>query len=490
MLHIPVLRWGEPYTSMEVDEVVHFATGEPIAEVSRANGGLIQRDMRKAQRARDVLREIPIDELIARVGKAGELYMNADAADGRRHADARRVRARAVGDHRPARAHVPREHEEERVRARRDAAASSTSLTRGLVLDILSRGYGEERGVPISYQAQSPVLGLVLPSNSPGVHTLWLPVIPLQIGLVLKPGPQEPWTPYRMAEAFFQAGIPREAISIYPGGGDVGAAVLDSCDRSLIFGGTRDRRAVPRQPARAGARPRLLEDPARRRRGRQLGEVPRPDGRQRVRQQRPRLHQLLRHLGAAGTRARSPRRSRKRLAAVRPLPPDDPEASLAAFTVPGSADAISQAIDADLQGAGRHRRDRDVSRRPAPGQGGTRRLPAADGRPLRRRRTRRSRRRNTCSRSSRWSSARRRRCSTRSARRWSARAITSNPTFRRRADRRRAHRPAEPRPGADDPAQLAAAARRQHRRVPVPGAGVPDGDRAVTRHDWRMRAGR
>ena len=92
--------------------------------------------------------------------------------------------------------------------------------------------------MPISYQAQSPVVGLVLPSNSPGVHTLWLPVIPLQVGLVLKPGPQEPWTPYRMAEAFFQAGIPREAISIYPGGGDVGAAVLDSCGRNLIFGGT------------------------------------------------------------------------------------------------------------------------------------------------------------------------------------------------------------------------------------------------------------
>src|SRR6185436_16134249 len=49
-------------------------------------------------------------------------------------------------------------------------------------------------GVTVSYQAQSPVLGLVLPSNSPGVHTLWLPVIPMQVGLVLKPGPQEPWT--------------------------------------------------------------------------------------------------------------------------------------------------------------------------------------------------------------------------------------------------------------------------------------------------------
>src|SRR5438128_12107145 len=60
MLHIPVLRWGQPYTSIEVDEVVHFADGEPIARVSRANGGLIQRDMRKASRARDVLREMPI----------------------------------------------------------------------------------------------------------------------------------------------------------------------------------------------------------------------------------------------------------------------------------------------------------------------------------------------------------------------------------------------------------------------------------------------
>ena len=77
MLQLPILRWGEPYTSMDVDTVVHFATGEPIARVSRANGGMIQRDARKAQRARDVLREIPIDELIARVGRAGELYMNA-----------------------------------------------------------------------------------------------------------------------------------------------------------------------------------------------------------------------------------------------------------------------------------------------------------------------------------------------------------------------------------------------------------------------------
>ena len=90
----------------------------------------------------------------------------------------------------------------------------------------------------VSYQAQTDALGAVLPSNSPGVHTLWLPVVALQIGLALKPGSQEPWTPYRVAAAMARAGIPREAISIYPGAGsELGGALLASYSRSMIFGG-------------------------------------------------------------------------------------------------------------------------------------------------------------------------------------------------------------------------------------------------------------
>jgi len=38
----------------------------------------------------------------------------------------------------------------------------------------------------------------------------------------------------------------------------------------------------------------------------------------------------------------------QRLAKVRALPPDHPQAELAAFTVPGVADSVSKAIDADL----------------------------------------------------------------------------------------------------------------------------------------------
>jgi hypothetical protein len=50
MLTLPVLRWGKPYDSLEKDEVRHFITGEPIAKVSQANGGLLERDSASRRR--------------------------------------------------------------------------------------------------------------------------------------------------------------------------------------------------------------------------------------------------------------------------------------------------------------------------------------------------------------------------------------------------------------------------------------------------------
>ena len=78
MIHIPVSRWGEPYQSSESDKIVHFDSGEVVAEMSRAVAPLVAKDMRLAPRARDVLREIPIKELLQKVKKAGELYAKAE----------------------------------------------------------------------------------------------------------------------------------------------------------------------------------------------------------------------------------------------------------------------------------------------------------------------------------------------------------------------------------------------------------------------------
>jgi acyl-CoA reductase-like NAD-dependent aldehyde dehydrogenase len=353
MLHIPISRWGEPYKSLDTDKVVHFATGEALAEVSRANGGLVERDMKHAARAREVLREIPIRELLKMVKKAGELYAKAElpCGDGVQSPDDfARLQSATTG--------LP-EHmckfnmeKNEFVLANMDKILDS--LTRGLDLDILSKGYGmEARGVPLSYQAQSPVLGMVLPSNSPGVHTLWLPIIPLQIGLVLKPGPQEPWTPYRMASAFIQAGIPKQAIAIYPGQGDVGAAVLAHCPRSLIFGGTatvENYKGNPRVQAHGPGFSKIL-----------LGDdmVDQWEKYVDIMADSVFVNSGRGCINCSGVWvSKHGKKIAEAIAAkigpVEPLPPEDPKSAIAAFTVAGQADAINKQIDDDLKEPGVH----------------------------------------------------------------------------------------------------------------------------------------
>src|SRR6202035_605297 len=143
MIHIPVLRWGEPYKSMEADKVVHFATGEVLAEVSRANGGLIERDMRHARRARDVLREIPVADLLKMVKKAADLYTSAELplGDGTQTPDQfARMQSATTG----LPEHMCRFNMEKNNFVLANMDNILDSLTRGLDLEVLSRGFGIE----------------------------------------------------------------------------------------------------------------------------------------------------------------------------------------------------------------------------------------------------------------------------------------------------------------------------------------------------------
>jgi acyl-CoA reductase-like NAD-dependent aldehyde dehydrogenase len=222
-------------------------------------------------------------------------------------------------------------------------------LTRGLDLEILTRGWGEEgRGVTVSYQAQAPVLAAVLPSNSPGVHTLWLPVIPLQLGLVLKPGPQEPWTPYRMFAAFTEAGIPPEVFCLYPGEAEAGSAVLDACDRSMIFGGTptvERYRGNPKVQAHGPGFSKIL-----------LGDdvVDHWEDYLDLMAESIFINSGRGCINCSGIWAsrhteRIAQALAERLGPVEPLPPDDENAGLAAFTVAGMGQAVWKQIEQDLK---------------------------------------------------------------------------------------------------------------------------------------------
>ena len=109
-------------------------------------------------------------------------------------------------------------------------------LTRGLDISVLDTGVGESDGHLFSFYPRGHSLGVVLPNNSPGVHSLWAPAIGMKTPLVLKPGSSEPWTPYRIAYALMQAGVPKSAFCLYPADHAGGGEVLRSSSRGMFFG--------------------------------------------------------------------------------------------------------------------------------------------------------------------------------------------------------------------------------------------------------------
>jgi acyl-CoA reductase-like NAD-dependent aldehyde dehydrogenase len=348
MIHLPTIRWGEAYESLERDKIVHFASGEPLAEVSTVGAGIVRRDARHARRAREALRTIPPAELVDRCKRAGELFAKVSLPVGdaiQSPDDFVKIQSATTG--------MPlamcRANVEKNAFVLANIDRVLDALTRGLDLNTLQRGYGDEdRGVTVSYQAQADALGAVLPSNSPGVHTLWLPVIPLGIGLMLKPGSQEPWTPYRLAAAFVEAGIPKEAIAIFPGAGaEIGGAILASCQRSMIFGGpdtVRQYEGNPRVQVHGPGYSKII-----------LGDDIVDDWPKHLDLM---VESVYRNGGRSCINCSSIYASRhaekiaqalaERLGPIEPLPLDDPKAGLAAFTNKEAAVGIWNAIERDI----------------------------------------------------------------------------------------------------------------------------------------------
>ncbi|MGH9857160.1 MAG: aldehyde dehydrogenase family protein, partial [Acidobacteriota bacterium] len=64
MIHIPILRSGQPYKSLSAVRIPHFQTGEPFVEVSQANTGLISKDHANAERNRRILESLSVSEIL------------------------------------------------------------------------------------------------------------------------------------------------------------------------------------------------------------------------------------------------------------------------------------------------------------------------------------------------------------------------------------------------------------------------------------------
>ena len=235
MLHIPILRQGEPYRSLDVARVPHHRTRETFVEVSQANAGLIRRDLSRQEIARASLRKFSTRNLVEICSRAAEYFTNDSLPLGDVDQTAEDYVAQVS-----ATTGMPYVLARRNMLKIKSMLANMESvlngLTRSIDWEILDRGFGVRDGRSLSFFPRTQSLGAVLPNNSPGVHSLWIPSFALRIPLVLKPGSAEPWTPYRIIQALIKAGAPPEAFSFYPADHGGAGEILRNCGRSLLFG--------------------------------------------------------------------------------------------------------------------------------------------------------------------------------------------------------------------------------------------------------------
>ena len=235
MLHIPLLRHGKPYRSLDVVRVPHYRTREPFVEISQANVGLIRRDLLDLDGTRETLAELSMAALLKICEDAAESFLRGSLPLGdsvQTPEDyVEQVSATTGLPYVLARKNMQKIH-----KMMAEMRAVLGGLTRNLDLGVLDRGFGTVAGQELSFFPRGNSLGVVLPSNSPGVHSLWIPAVALKVPLVLKPGSAEPWTPYRIIQALIEAGAPPEAFCYYPADHAGGREILRQCGRGMVFG--------------------------------------------------------------------------------------------------------------------------------------------------------------------------------------------------------------------------------------------------------------
>ena len=224
-LRLPILRQGQPYYSLDVAQVLHHRTREPFVEVSQANPGLIRRDLGKQNVPRSLLQKLTTRELVDICTRAADIFTDDPAVY--------IIQVSAT----TGLPHVLVERNMLKIKSMfANMESVLNGLTRGIDWDLLDRGFGKFDGRTLSFFPRTQSLGAVLPNNSPGVHSLWIPAFALRIPLVLKPGSAEPWTPYRIIQSLIKAGAPPEAFSFYPTDHAGASEILRNCGRSLLFG--------------------------------------------------------------------------------------------------------------------------------------------------------------------------------------------------------------------------------------------------------------
>ena len=235
--HLPALRRGQPYESLDKSQLVDHRTGSPLVAISQINPGIIRKDMRRIAESRAALKRFTVAQMLEVCARAGEQFLSATLPLGDKgHTQSAEQYLETLSRTSGLPYNMVRRNMSKINDSLQNMRVVLNGLTRGLPLDVIDKHIGEQNGSTVCFYPRTQSLGVVMPSNSPAVNSLWLPAIALKIPVIIKPGREEPWTPYRLIQAFIAAGCPAEAFGFYPTDHEGSGEILRSCGRALLFG--------------------------------------------------------------------------------------------------------------------------------------------------------------------------------------------------------------------------------------------------------------
>ncbi len=350
LLLIPAIRWGKTYSSLDLVEIKDCRTGQALARMSQVNAGIIRKDLPRVQAARQALKALPGAQLLEICARAAELFMKGTLPLGEQTQTPEQyvttLSATSGLPHNMVRRNMAKVSS-----ALQNMGQIINGLTRGLDLDILDAGFGTHAGSRISFYPTAQCLGLVMPSNSPGVNSLWLPAIPLKTPVMIKPGREEPLTPFRLIQAFIAAGCPAEAFGFYPSDHEGAATLLRGCGRAMVFGDQNTTAPYANNPAYQvhgpGYSKILLGDDVVDRWPEfidlMVSSISDNGGRSCINASAVLASRHTREIADALA---------QRLGPIGPLPAEDPNARLSAFANPKMAEFIDASLEEGLRTAG------------------------------------------------------------------------------------------------------------------------------------------
>jgi acyl-CoA reductase-like NAD-dependent aldehyde dehydrogenase len=207
-------------------QTISDVAGNPVAELSLVPRLFVTRAMAALHNART----LPLDERLAALARAGELYATG-VVDGTSAADHEITVSRVTG--------LPISV----VRGAGEQIARHAALIHRSTQAAMPLGAVNDWRDPLTrngcavWTRRGDVFAVHAPGNEPAVHGLWLEALALGYRVAVRPSRRDPFSPHRLIAALRRCGFGDDQVVLLPTSYEVADELLRGADLALAYGG-------------------------------------------------------------------------------------------------------------------------------------------------------------------------------------------------------------------------------------------------------------